>query len=111
MATHSSILAWKIPWMEEPDGLQSMGVARVGHALVTQPTTALKTPFLVSCAFTNSALVYRELGIKYLTTLAYRSLAPSQPVRPATPPPTLKAGLGVLQVNFPWHCLCSKSLI
>ena len=25
MATHSSILAWKIPWMEEPDGLQSMG--------------------------------------------------------------------------------------
>ena len=25
MATHSSILAWKIPWLEEPDGLQSMG--------------------------------------------------------------------------------------
>ena len=25
MATHSSILAWRIPWMEEPDGLQSMG--------------------------------------------------------------------------------------
>ena len=28
MATHSSILAWKIPWTEEPDGLQSMGVAK-----------------------------------------------------------------------------------
>ena len=27
MATHSSILAWKIPWMEEPDGLQVQGVA------------------------------------------------------------------------------------
>ena len=27
MATHSSILAWKIPWTEEPGGLQSMGVA------------------------------------------------------------------------------------
>ena len=30
MATHSSILAWKIPWTEEPDGLQSMGSQRVG---------------------------------------------------------------------------------
>ena len=31
MATHSSILAWKIPWTEEPAGLQSMGSQRVGH--------------------------------------------------------------------------------
>ena len=31
MATHSSILAWKIPWMEEPSRLQSMGSQRVGH--------------------------------------------------------------------------------
>ena len=31
MATHSSILAWKIPWMEGPGGLQSMGSQRVGH--------------------------------------------------------------------------------
>ena len=31
MATHSSILAWKIPWIEEPGGLQSMGSQRVGH--------------------------------------------------------------------------------
>ena len=30
-ATHSSILAWKIPWTEEPGGLQSMGLKRVGH--------------------------------------------------------------------------------
>ena len=29
--THSSTLAWKIPWMEEPGGLQSMGSLRVGH--------------------------------------------------------------------------------
>ena len=32
MATHSSILARKIPWTEEPGGLQSMGLQRVGHA-------------------------------------------------------------------------------
>ena len=31
MATHSSIIAWKIPWMEEPGRLQSMGSQRVGH--------------------------------------------------------------------------------
>ena len=31
MAIHSSTLAWKIPWTEEPDRLQSMGLQRVGH--------------------------------------------------------------------------------
>ena len=31
MATHSSTLAWRIPWMEEPGGLKSMGSQRVGH--------------------------------------------------------------------------------
>ena len=31
VATHSSTLAWKIPWMEEPGVLQSMGLQRVGH--------------------------------------------------------------------------------
>ena len=31
MATHSSILAWEIPWTEKPGGLQSMGSQRVGH--------------------------------------------------------------------------------
>ena len=31
MATHSSILTWRIPWSEEPGGLQSMGSQRVGH--------------------------------------------------------------------------------
>ena len=31
MATHSSTLAWKIPWVEEPGRLQSMGLQRVGH--------------------------------------------------------------------------------
>ena len=35
MAPHSSTLAWKIPWMEEPGGLQSMGSHRVGHNWVT----------------------------------------------------------------------------
>ena len=33
MATHSSILAWRIPWTEEPGGLQTMGLQRVWHNL------------------------------------------------------------------------------
>ena len=32
MATHSSILAWRIPWTEEPDGLGSTGLQRVRHS-------------------------------------------------------------------------------
>ena len=35
MAPHSSTLAWKIPWTEEPSGLQSMGSLRVGHDRAT----------------------------------------------------------------------------
>ena len=35
MATHLSILAWKIPWMKEPGRLQAMGLHRVGHDRVT----------------------------------------------------------------------------
>ena len=35
MATHSSTLAWKIPWVEEPGRLQSMGWVRVGHNQAT----------------------------------------------------------------------------
>ena len=31
MATHSSILAWRIPWTEKPGGLQSIGSQRIGH--------------------------------------------------------------------------------
>ena len=36
MATHSSILAWKTPWTEEPDGLQSIGLQRIGYDLATE---------------------------------------------------------------------------
>ena len=41
MATHCSILAWKIPWTEEPGGPQSIRVARGGHNLVTKPPPPL----------------------------------------------------------------------
>ena len=41
MVTHFSILVWKIPWKEEPGGLQSMGLQRVGHNWVTSFTHSL----------------------------------------------------------------------
>ena len=39
MATHANILAWEIPWMEEPGRLQSMRSQRVGHDLMTSLIT------------------------------------------------------------------------
>ena len=42
MATHSSILAWRMPWTEEPGGLQSMGLQRVRHDWATDTTTVLQ---------------------------------------------------------------------
>ena len=38
MATHFNILAWEIPWTEEPGGLQSIGLQRVGHNSATENT-------------------------------------------------------------------------
>ena len=43
MATHSSILAWRIPWTEEPGGLWSKGSQRVRHDRVTDTTTTPTT--------------------------------------------------------------------
>ena len=52
MATHASILAWRIPWTKEPGGLQSMGLQRVGHNLVIkqqqQQQLLLVSPVLFS---------------------------------------------------------------
>jgi len=47
MANHSSILAWEIPWTEEPGGLWSMGLQRVGQDLVTDPQQ--KVMFTLYC--------------------------------------------------------------
>jgi len=45
MATHSSILAWRIPWTEEPGGLQSMGWKRVRHNRATHTHTHTHTQY------------------------------------------------------------------
>ena len=50
MATHSSVLAWRIPWTEEPGGLQSMGLQRVG--------TLLKRLGMHKCTSLNLRILY-----------------------------------------------------
>ena len=47
MATHSGILAWSIPWAEEPGGLQSMGWQSFGHELATQDTRGVEVTGIV----------------------------------------------------------------
>ena len=42
MAIHSSNLAWKIPWTEEPGGLQSVGLQRAGHDLASEQQGMMK---------------------------------------------------------------------
>ena len=48
LATQSNILAWKIPWMEEPGRLQSMGSQRVGHDWATSLSLCFATPWIVA---------------------------------------------------------------
>ena len=64
MATHSSTLAWRLPWREEPGRLQSMGSQRVGHNWVTLLLLYQSPP--TKFAFTIH-LQYNVLSIQHLT--------------------------------------------
>ena len=71
MAIHSSILAWRIPWTEEPGGLQSMGSQRVGHDWATSLPLSLvpgpmspKTPFPPSSSFQYHFFASLKLQLK-----------------------------------------------
>ena len=63
MVTHSSILAWEIPWTEEPGGLQSMGLQRVGHDLVTKQQLFFITEKKKSLHGTCSGIIFNEVNI------------------------------------------------
>ena len=71
MATHSSILAWKIPWMEEPLRLQSMGLQRVRHNWATN-THTFKTKVTsltgyVFCTLTETEICHVLISCVKLT--------------------------------------------
>ena len=68
MAMCSSVLAWKIPWTEEPSGLQVMGSQRVGHYLVTKTTKweninrdGLREALRIPLGLTQPLLFYKML--------------------------------------------------
>ena len=63
MATHSSILAWKIPWTEDPDRLQFMGSQRVGHDRIT----SLSLFKLVRASFIYLFLLIFTVKVKSLS--------------------------------------------
>ena len=67
MATCSSVLAWRIPWTEEPGGLQSMGSHRVRHDWATNTFTPRKAPpFLCSQLPTSPLLSYPSESVSFL---------------------------------------------
>ena len=63
MATHSSTLAWKIPWMEEPGRLQSMGLQRVGHDWAA---SQVQVPHwgLLTEGFCNASVIWTLINLK-----------------------------------------------
>ena len=75
MATHSSILAWEIPWTEESRGLQSMGLQRFGHNWVEKAmaphssTLAWKTPWMEEPGRLQS-MGSRRVGHDWVTSLS-----------------------------------------
>ena len=76
MATHSSIFVWEIPWTEEPGGLQSMGLQRVGHDLTTKqkqsifkPQQKIKTPDLLSISTPNKPVYSDSVSFFFSLTL------------------------------------------
>ena len=54
-ATHSSVLAWEIPWTEEPGGLQFTGSQRVGRDLVTKTTNSIHNTFVTPWTVAHQA--------------------------------------------------------
>ena len=79
MATHSSILAWRIPWTEESSGLQLMGSQRVGHDWTTKHSTA-----------------HRNLNIlKYVTCFLFHSSRPCVHNMPIFEPFTMTRGMSI----------------
>ena len=77
MATHSSILAWRIPWTEEPRGLQSTGLQRVGHDWATLLTYLWSLNPWVVWVYLSWTLI--------LTISVYEHLHPPQTVRTGLP--------------------------
>ena len=73
MAPHSSTLAWKIPWTEEPGRLKSMGLHRVGHDWRdSAAAAATKKSIYIYMLLYDWALIESILTLKYFNLLVYK---------------------------------------
>ena len=63
MATHSSILAWRIPWVEDPGRLQSVGLQRVRLDWATNTTSSVSTKYLVLSNIVYECVVFIDESI------------------------------------------------
>ena len=118
MATHSSILAWRVPWTEEPGRLQSMGSQRVGHDLATNTTQPKQNLTIFQLCLSLSSFpkasvapdslkfLGRPLGFIY----CWLSTQFSQGYRSVSNYPTLKILLHFSKFCFVF-LLCSSLLI
>ena len=99
MATHSSILAWKIPWTEKPGGLPSTGSQRVGHDWVTN-TWLLKKLFVSWWIFSYRMFRSSEEEPVYILKRSSKRKLLTRKGAPLTSCPALQsgsnAGLGLL---------------
>ena len=122
MATHSSILAWKIPWMEESGGLQSMGSQRVGHDWVTSPH-ALQTGAggrpqgggtVLLLPLKPSSLHFLTTGINFPAALAPPAESHLSSIYFITPPETQAMSFHISNVSqystLQLCCSCSWGL-
>ena len=101
MTTHSSILAWRISWMEEPDRLQSTGLQRVGHDCATSLSFLLEH---------SLALTFFGIGMKltFLSPVATAEFSKISGILSAALSQHHLLGLEIAQLAFyHLHYLCS----
>ena len=75
MATHPSFHAWEIPWTNEPGGLQSMGLKRVGHDWAT----SFHLPSLNIWQLISAVVYFKLKTLKFNSTVKLNVIAPSPP--------------------------------
>ena len=99
MATHSSILAWRIPWTEEPGGLQSTGLQRVGHNWATSLSLSF-FPLTSSIGITSEKAV-----APHSSTLAWKIPWTEEPGRLQSMGSLSRARLSDFTFTFHFHAL------
>ena len=107
MATHSSVLAWRIPWTVEPGRLQSMGSERVGHNWTTPLSFSFHLPLKVQINIMVHAWCCTFYGFWQMYNDVYSSLWHKQYFH--RPPNTLStAYLSLLTSSDSWHLITTE---